>query len=82
MYDVLNTPAYDRAYKKLPAEIQRRTDEQVLRLRIDPFHPSLRTHKRRDDPNVWQARVTLNYRLLFRLEGNAIVLLTVMSHEK
>ena len=58
MYNVLFTAVYDRAYKKLPTRVQQKTDDQVQRLRSDPFHPSLRTHKRKDDPAVWQARVT------------------------
>lgn len=82
MYDLLFAAGYDRAYQKLPTGIQRKTDEQIQRLRTDPFHPSLRTHKRKDDTTVWQSRVTRSYRLLFRLEGHTITLLSVMAHEK
>ena len=81
-FTILTTPGYDRDYQKLPARIQGNVDQQVLRLRLNPHHPSLRTHKRRGEGEVWQARITQSYRLFFRMEGNTITLLTIGPHEK
>ena len=64
MYNVLFTPAYERDYERLSLRIQRKVDQQIQRLRIDPGHPSLRTHKRKAEPSVWQTRVTRSHRCL------------------
>lgn len=82
MYDVLFTSAFDRAYEKLPPRLQQKVEDQIQRLRTDLKHPSLHTHRRKDDKNVWQARVTRSYRILFELEGDTITLLKVTAHEK
>jgi mRNA-degrading endonuclease RelE of RelBE toxin-antitoxin system len=79
---VIRTKRFDQAYAKLPAEIQRQAVEQLLRLEVDPQHPSLHTHKRRGEGDVWQARVTRSYRLFFRMEGDTITLIDVGPHEK
>lgn len=82
MFKVFFTPAYDRAYDKLPATIQQAVDDQIQRLRIDPRHPSLRTHKRRGEGEVWQARITRDYRLFFHMQSDTITLLDVHVHDK
>ena len=82
MFTVLTTPGYDRDYRKLPAQIQEHVDQQVQRLRLDPHHPSLRAHKRAGENEVWQSRITRNYRLYFLMEGDIITLLAVGPHEK
>lgn len=82
MFEIVFTAGYNRTYERLPTRIQQKTDEQIQRLRTNPFHPSLRTHKRKDDPTIWQARITRSYRLFFRLEGGIITLLNVIPHEK
>ena len=82
MYTVLPTPQFARAYKRLGAQIQDQVDKTIELLILDPLHPSLRSHKRKDDKTVWQARVTRSYRLLFQMEGNVITLLSVFPHEK
>lgn len=81
-YSLLFTPAFDRAYKLLPAAMQRKADNRILQLSENPHHPSLRTHKRRGERDVWQARITRSYRLYFRMEGQILTLLWVGPHEK
>lgn len=79
---VIRTKRFDQSYAQLPAEIQRQAIEQLLRLEADPHHPSLRTHKRRREVDVWQARVTRNYRIFFLMEGDTITLIDIGPHEK
>ena len=79
---LIYSPGYLRAYRKLTPEIRELVDKQCAILAIDPHYPSLRTHKRRGEGEVWQARITGNYRLFFTMEGDTITLLTVGPHEK
>ncbi|NUN98015.1 MAG: hypothetical protein HUU16_17775 [Candidatus Omnitrophica bacterium] len=62
--------------------LQRRADTAIQQLRVNPHHPSLRTHKRAGEGNLWQARVTRSYRLYFELHGDTITLIDVGPHEK
>lgn len=82
MYTLVFTASYDRAYEKLPPQIQKKADQQIQRLRHNPYHPSLRTHKRRGEARVWQARITRDYWLYLQMEGNIITLTAVGLHEE
>jgi len=75
-------PNFKRDYRKLPAAIRDRVDKTLRLLGVNPRHPSLRAHKREGEDDIWQARVTQNYRLYFQMEGDTITLLAVGPHEK
>jgi mRNA-degrading endonuclease RelE of RelBE toxin-antitoxin system len=80
--ELVYSPAFLKAYAKLSAELREHVDKQLHLLADNPHHPSLRTHKRRGEGEVWQARTTRNYRLFFEMDGGAIHLLTLGPHEK
>lgn len=82
MYTIVPSPQFEKEYGKLELQVQRQIDKSLGLLRENPHHPSLRTHKRRGEGNIWQARVTRDYRLYFEMEGEVIRLLSVTSHEK
>lgn len=71
-----------RNYDKLTPVVQAQVDKALELLKTDPHHPSLRTHKRKDDRTTWQARVSLYYRILFEMTGDTITLIKVIAHEK
>ncbi len=79
---VIRTKRFDETFLKLPASIHRKAIEQLLRLEANPHHPSLHTHKRAGQKNLWQARITRNYRVFFQLECDTITLVSVEPHEK
>ena len=76
------SPAFLKAYENLSGELREQVDKQIAILAANPHHPSLRTHKRRGEKDVWQARITRSYRLFFHMEANTITLLTIGPHEK
>jgi mRNA interferase RelE/StbE len=80
--EVVYSPTFLKAYQGLSRDLRDQVDKQLALLISNPHHPSLRTHKRRGEKDVWQARVTRSYRLFFSLEADTIVLLTVGPHEK
>ena len=80
--ELIYSPAFLKAYAKLSAELREQVDKQLVLLADNPHHPSLRTHKRRGEGDVWQARITQKYRLFFRMDGSTINLVTLGPHEK
>ncbi len=46
MYQLIFSAAYDRLYRKLTPELQRKTDATIQQLLLDPRLPLLHTHKR------------------------------------
>ena len=71
-----------REYGKLTPTLQSQVDKALELLEENPQHPSLRTHKRKDDNTVWQTRVTRSYRMLFEMEAGVITVFSVMPHKK
>jgi mRNA-degrading endonuclease RelE of RelBE toxin-antitoxin system len=80
--ELIYSPVFLKAYTKLSVELREQVDKQLVLLADNPHHPSLRTHKRRGEGGVWQARITQKYRLFFRMDGGAIHLVTLGAHEK
>ena len=68
-------------YTALPPSVRQRVDSALDRLLQNPRHPSLQAKKMKGFENRWEARVTLNHRLIFSIEGDAYVLLRVGTHD-
>ena len=76
------TPSFERAFKKLPKEVQVAFEKQLGFLLQDIRHPSLRAKKYDETRGIWQARVTGNVPLYFQIEGNTYRLLNIHRHPK
>lgn len=74
------TPRFDREFEKFPKEVRAAFHKQALFLLQDIHHPSLRAKKYHEGKDIWQARVTGNVRLFFRIEGGVYVLLNIRRH--
>ena len=68
-------------YHALPQQLPQRVDKALGRLLENARHPSLQIKKMRGYENRWEGRVTLHYRLIFTIEGDAYVLLRVGTHD-
>jgi hypothetical protein len=55
------SPEFWKCYRRLPADIQRRSDKAFDLLKNDPRHPSLHFKKLHE---VWSARAGLHHRAL------------------
>lgn len=68
-------------FRKLPKNVQRRT-ERVLQLLVDNSrHPSLYTKKMEGVNNIWETRVTYHYRLTFQVSTEVLILRRVGTHD-
>jgi len=75
------TERFAKEYERLPQHLQRRVDKVLGLLLENPRHPSLQIKRIRDQENRWEGRVTLHYRFIFSLEGDAYLLLRVGTHD-
>lgn len=75
------TEAFRACYRRLPKEIQRRVDKTLLLLKENPRHPSLHTKRMKGTHGIWEARVTLAYRITFAWLEDTAILRRVGTHD-
>lgn len=81
-YRVVFTKRFQKDYKSLPGEIQNTIDRQIKRLAKGDFsYPSLRAKKMEGEAKVWEASITMNYRMVFYLEEDSITFLKAGIHD-
>lgn len=78
---LIPTPIFEDAYQQLSPTIQRRVDEKLSLLLKNPRHPSLRFRKMRGYENIWEMRVSRNYRITFLQSGEDFFLRNVGTHD-
>jgi mRNA-degrading endonuclease RelE of RelBE toxin-antitoxin system len=76
------TPRAKRDYADLPPRIQRAVDKQLDFLRENGRHPSIQAKKYSETEDVWQGRVTRDYRFYFQITGDTYLILRIISHPK
>lgn len=75
------TNTYLRLYRKLPREIQEQAKRALTLLQSDPAHPSLGHKKMAGHRDIYEVRVTLNYRMTYRRIGDTIYLRKIGTHD-
>lgn len=88
MYTPVSTPTYEEAYKKLiknDKEKVKRTKKALKLMRVDPFFPSLKSHKvnTRSFGVKWSSRISGDLRIIWNFDEEKkqiILLLTISKH--
>ena len=75
------TERFAKDYVRLPQRLQDRVDKALGLLLENPGHPSLQIKKIKGHENRWEGRVTLKYRFVFSIEGDAYLLLRIGTHD-
>lgn len=76
------TRHFERCYKKLPKEIQKKADFKLrLLAKLPQQHPSLRIKRIQGTRDIWEASVTMNYRLTFQISKEALILRRIGKHD-
>ena len=78
---LIRTESFKRDWKKLPQDIRPRAIKALRLLVTDVKHPSLRVKKVQGTKTIWEASVTLRYRLTFEIREGAFVLRRIGSHK-
>ena len=75
------TKTFVRLYKKLPAEFKERTKKAIVQLQADPSHPSLGHKKMTGQQEIYELRVSQNYRITYQKIGDTAYLRRVGTHD-
>jgi len=86
MSKAITTDLFKRDFQRLPEAIKRRTEIAINLLLSNPHHPSLRVKKVRGRilkgyNNIFEGRITRDYRFFFLIEADTFVLLRCGRHE-
>jgi addiction module RelE/StbE family toxin len=68
-------------YARLPDPIQQRADLAFDRLAQNLSHPSLRVKKLKGWKGVWEARISHQYRMTFRIVGETCLIRRIGPHD-
>lgn len=82
MYKLEFTKEFEKGLKKLSKKEQIQTAEKLKILMEDPFYPSLRTKKVQGLKNVFEMSVNMDIRILWKYNGEVILLLIKIGHHK
>jgi hypothetical protein len=66
----------------LSGPIRKALGKQLGYLLINRSHPSLRAKKYSEELDVWQGRVTRDWRFYFKIEADEYVIISVVPHPK
>ncbi len=71
-----------RNYRNLPEFLQKTADKQFSFLLKNFRYPSLHAKKYDEAKDVWQARISGDYRFYFRIRGDCYEIVSIIKHPK
>lgn len=83
MFSIIVTEEFEKRFRDLPKNIQKKLIKQEGFLRENPLHPSLHTEKLQPKiKEYWSFRIDKSYRVLFRFtKKDELILITVGTHD-
>ncbi len=78
---IIWTPPFKRDFQSLSTEIQERAKKSIGLLLENPSHPSLRTKKMKGLKGIWEASVTMSYRITYQRAGDTLILRRIGTHD-
>lgn len=79
---IQTTSPLDQDYEVLPEEVKGRADKQFALLLENPRHPSLRLKRIKGVKDIWEGRVTRDYRFTFQISGDTYILRRIGKHDQ
>jgi len=77
---IFRTERFQKDARRLPAEVLERLGPALERLVGNPRHPSLRVKKMEGAADIWELRVSNNYRVTFQYCEGGVILRCVGTH--
>ena len=75
------TSTFIRLYKKLPKDIKERTKKTLELLQLNPSYPSLGHKKMAGQEDIFEIRISNNYRITYQKIGDTAYLRKVGTHD-
>ena len=79
---LLFSPVFLKQYDDAPPQVRKAFDKQAKLLLQNLRHPSLQAKKYDEARDLWQARVTRDWRFYFTIEGDTYHVHTIIPHPK
>lgn len=81
MVEIYTTATFDKLYRKLPKNIQKKATIKTKAFQKDPFSTVLKTEKLTPKKyNIWSFRIDLDYRIVFVFFKNDRVEFRFIGH--
>lgn len=79
--NITYTDSFTRDFRDLPKDIKTRANE-TLRLLIENHrHLSLRAKKMKAVDDIWEASISMAYRLTYQIAGDNVILRRIGTHD-
>lgn len=75
------THTFLRLYKKLPLELKEKTKKTLTFLQSNPTHPSLGHKKMAGQEDIFEIRISKNYRLTYQRINDTAYLRKIGTHD-
>lgn len=82
MYKLKFTKAFEKDLKRLSANEQKMVARKLKIMIENPFYPSLRTKKVKGMDGIFEMSVNMDIRIIWKYEGDVIILLLDIGHHK
>jgi len=79
--NVFHTKRFQKDYQKITKDLQEKIDEKLAIFITNSHHPSLRIKKLEGRENIWEGRISKNYRFTFSILGDTFILRRIGSHK-
>ncbi len=76
----LRTERFKKDFKRLPSDVQDRVGKALELFASNTRHPSLQMKKMEGAPDIWELRVSGNYRITFQFVPDAVLLRRIGTH--
>lgn len=80
--DIRHSDYFQKQYARAPESIKKALRKQIGFLVINLLHPSLHAKKYSEENDIWQARVTRDWRFYFSVEAGTYTLHDITPHPK
>ena len=77
---LLRTERFKKDFRALPSDLQNRTEKALMLFMANRRHPSLQVKKMEGTQDIWELRVTDNYRITLQFVQEGALLRRIGSH--
>ena len=78
--ELIRTSSFKKDLKRLPGEVLDRVAKSLELFVANSNHPSLHVKKMEGYPDIWELRVSENYRVTFQFVREGVLLRRVGTH--
>jgi mRNA-degrading endonuclease RelE of RelBE toxin-antitoxin system len=78
--NIYRTERFKKDFKKLPNEIRSKLTETLNKYILNEHYPSLHVKKMEGTGDIWEMRVTVNYRITFHKLTDGVLLRRIGTH--